>query len=137
MYKLFLRYLVTFLGIFLLWCIFNFHTTRTVSEPISPVISQANFMTIDFSKKRFDKFIFPPSAGCVGMGNQLFRIAALYGIGIHPSVNRTPGVSESEDCLANYIKEFSEIFPNVVKLVEFVVSLFNMVFKNILVTGFE
>ncbi|KAE9547876.1 hypothetical protein FO519_008913 [Halicephalobus sp. NKZ332] len=50
---------------------------------------------------------------------QMFRIASLYGIGLFPNVNRTPGLNGPEDCVKGYVKEFSETFPNVIKLVEF------------------
>ncbi|KAE9547432.1 hypothetical protein FO519_009356, partial [Halicephalobus sp. NKZ332] len=70
--------------------------------------------------RKFDRFIFPLTVGgCAGLGNQMFRIAALYGIGLYPNVNRTPGLSGSQRCLDKYFKEFSETFPNVVKLVKF------------------
>ena len=121
MYKLPFRYLVILLVAFILCHIFyiraNNHTSEFKYDPISQVNSTAN----DFSE-RPDKFIFPPNAGCVGLGNQMFRIAAVYGIGRSPNVNRIPAISEPKDCLVEYIKEFSGIFPNVVKLVKFIVS---------------
>ncbi|KAE9546967.1 hypothetical protein FO519_009821 [Halicephalobus sp. NKZ332] len=87
---------------------------KTVLTFITPNDSNV----IDFSKKRFDRFIFSMgSGGCIGIGNQMFRIASLYGIGLFPNVNRTPGLNGG--CIKGYFKEFSETFPNVVKLVEF------------------
>ena len=75
---------------------------------------------------------------CSGLGNQMLRIATLYGMGLYPNVNRTPGIAERKECLVRYVKEFSEIFPNVVKLVEFVVSFIQVCFlKDILSTGFK
>ena len=94
-------------------------------------------IVIDFSKKRFDKFIFPLRTGCSGIGNQMFRIAALYGIGLHPNINRSPGLSPEKRCMKNYIKEFSDTFPNVMKLVEFVVSSIVIYFSNFLFSGFD
>ena len=53
----------------------------------------------------------------------MFRIASLYGIGQRPNINRSPGLNKTIHCLDKYIKEFSETFPNIMKLIEFVVSL--------------
>ncbi|KAL3096345.1 hypothetical protein niasHT_026312 [Heterodera trifolii] len=44
----------------------------------------------------FDKFVFPTSGGCAGLGNQMFRFAALYGIG--KPYGRKPIYKESQKC---------------------------------------
>ena len=91
-------------------------------KPVFLIISNSS-SSVDFSKKRFDKFIFPLyNDACSGIGNQMFRIASLYGIGLYPNVKRTPGMTGTYICIRDYKKEFAEIFPNVMKLVEFDVS---------------
>ena len=76
----------------------------------------------DFPRRTFDKFVFTLDADCSGLGNQMYKIASVYGIGLYPNVNRTPGLNLHKSCLKKYIEEFSETFPNVTKLVKFDVS---------------
>ena len=126
------RLLFLLLVLLFLCYIFYYNTEYDTFKAVSILISSSHPDTIDFSKRRFEKFIFSlGSGGCVGIGNQMFRIASLYGIGLYPNVNRTPGVNGPASCVRSYMKEFSEIFPNVVKLAEFDVMLITRIYKII------
>ena len=97
--------------------------SNTTFDPL-PSLSALQISNIrNFPLEKYDKYIFHAFLGaCSGLGNQMFRIAALYGIGLYPNVRRTPGITEYKKCLAEYVMEFSETFPNVIGFVEFSVS---------------
>ena len=138
MYKLLLKQVLVFMGLFALCCMFYFQKYDDTSTSIVITSPSYNRSVTDFPKKRFDKFIFHKMIGsCSGLGNQMLRIATLYGMGLYPNVNRTPGIAEPKNCLVKYVKEFSETFPNVVKLVEFAVGFSEVCFLKILITGFK
>ena len=127
--KLPYKHVLICLSIFILFCLFYFNLNDKMSESILFLISPINSTAPDFSTKRFDKLIFPLHGDCGGLGNQLYKIAILYAIGLHPNVRRTPGMNFYNSCSKKYIKEFSETFPNVMRLVEFDVRFIDSIYK--------
>ena len=122
-HRISLKRIFLIISLFVLCCIFYFRKEDNVPEPVIIPSSSQRPNRIDYPLREFDKYIFHAFIGaCSGLGNQMFRIAALYGIGAYPNVNRTPGLIESRKCLVKYFKEFSETFPNAAKLVQFDVS---------------
>ena len=110
------------LGILALCCIIYLSKTSYLYEPTIISSFLQNKSKKNVTLKRFNKFIFPISNRCSGLGNQMFRIAAMYGMGVYPNVKRSPGISFFNSCAEEYIEELSATFPNVVEISEIIVS---------------
>ena len=130
MRKLSPKYLLLFLASLTLYCVFYLPSAHNFPKHAFIPTRLYNSNLIFSSKTRSDKFIFTLQADCPGLGNQLYRIASLYSIGLYPNVNRTPGLNVNKNCLENYTQEFTDTFPNAAKLVKFVVSFGNPTLWN-------
>ncbi|KAL3080480.1 hypothetical protein niasHT_038917 [Heterodera trifolii] len=54
--------------------------------------------------KKVDKYVFPTGGSCAGLGNQMFRFAALYGIG--KPYGRKPIYKGSQKCKKSHVNAF-------------------------------
>uniref|UniRef100_A0A7E4URC5 O-fucosyltransferase family protein n=1 Tax=Panagrellus redivivus TaxID=6233 RepID=A0A7E4URC5_PANRE len=65
---------------------------------------------------KYDRYIMPTYRTCSGIGNQMFRVAALYGIGKY--TQRTPAMDASQSCQQAYMSEIKSTFPRFYDLVK-------------------
>uniref|UniRef100_A0A7E4ZUP0 Alpha-(1,6)-fucosyltransferase n=1 Tax=Panagrellus redivivus TaxID=6233 RepID=A0A7E4ZUP0_PANRE len=65
---------------------------------------------------KFNKYVMPTYHTCSGIGNQMFRVASLYGIGKH--LERSPAMDGRQVCQQKYMDEIKAIFPNFYNLVK-------------------
>lgn len=116
------KYLLLLLIGFVLCVLFYFDMNNSIHYSVFVPTLQNDSNLPNISQGRSDRFIFSPIADCIGLGNQLHKIAALYAIGLYPNVNRTPGINLHSRCFESYFKEFSDTFPNVMKYFKFEVK---------------
>ena len=122
MFVLSFKQLLLLFAVFILCFLFYFYITNDVySFALVPMLRNDLNLT-DVSQNGSEKYIFSLTTSCSGIGNQMYRIAALYALGRYSNINRTPGLNIRISCLETYFKEFSDVFPNVVKVVKFEVS---------------
>uniref|UniRef100_A0A7E4UVL9 L-Fucosyltransferase n=1 Tax=Panagrellus redivivus TaxID=6233 RepID=A0A7E4UVL9_PANRE len=101
-------------SIFVLLLISNLQSN--VNTYTIPIVSNIeNFVDSNVRLAKFDRFIMPTYGACSGIGNQMFRVASLYGIGKY--FRRTPALDGTKKCQRDYMKEIKTTFPNFFDLV--------------------
>ena len=120
--KLSYKHVFILLIIFISCCLLYFNMSDNSFESLLslPVLQYRENTTLPL--KKFDKFIFLINNRCSGLGNQMLRIAAMYGMGVYPNVKRSPGISFFDSCAKKYIEELDATFPNIMKISEVNVS---------------
>ena len=118
------KHLLLLLTGFILCFLFYFYINDDINNfTLIPMLRNDVNLT-DISQNGSEKYIFSLVTSCSGLGNQMYRMSALYVLGRYPNINRIPGLNLHKNCLKRYVKELSETFPNVVKYFKFEVHFY-------------